>query len=133
MLRWPSHTKWGRYDNLVSTVDLAPTMLSACGVKPPREMGLNLLPVAAGKERLSRKAVFGEIFLHTSVDLQKPSLNLTHRWVREGDWKLIVPNASPPELYNLKADPSEEKNLASTQPERARHLSQALDAWWRGQ
>jgi arylsulfatase A-like enzyme len=135
LLRWPGHTKAGRYDDLVSTTDLAPTILTACGVKPPAEMpGLSLLDVAAGKGHLSRKAVFGEIYLHTAVDLDRPALNLTHRWVREGDWKLIVSEdkKSGPELYNLAEDPTETKDLAAAHPDRVRHLARVLDTWWQG-
>jgi hypothetical protein len=58
-----------------------------------------------------------EIFLHTSVDLQKPSLNLTHRWVREGDWKLVSRLPQAWELYDLKHDRLEAKDLAKQMPE----------------
>ena len=135
LLRWPGHTRAGRYDDLVSTIDLAPTILTACGVKPPAEMpGLSLLDVAAGRGHLPRQAVFGEIYLHTAVDLDRPAVNLTHRWVREGDWKLIVSEdkKSGPELYNLAEDPTETKNLAAAHPDRVRDLMRVLDAWWEG-
>jgi uncharacterized sulfatase len=133
LLRWPGHTKAGRYEDLVSTIDLAPSILTACGVEPPKQMpGLSLLQTAAGKGPLARDAVFGEIYLHTAVDLETPALNLTHRWVRAGDWKLILfedPKA-PPELYDVKDDPFEEKNLAKQSPDRVRSLSARIDAWW---
>ncbi|HZT78974.1 MAG TPA: sulfatase [Gemmataceae bacterium] len=134
MLRWPKHTKAGRYNDLVSTIDLAPTILAACGVKAPKEMpGLSLLAAAAGKGRLKRDAVFGEIYLHTAVDLDRPALNLTHRWVRQGDWKLIVTEKKDaPELYNLARDPFEKDNRAAAEPERVRALRQVLDRWWEG-
>ncbi len=135
MFRWPGHTKAGRYQDLVSTVDLAPTILTACGMKPPEAMaGLNLLEVAAGKGRLKRTAVFGEIHLHSAVDIEKPALSLTHRWVREGDWKLIVfeDKKTPPELYHVAQDPFEEKNLAGMNAERVSQLTELLDGWWKG-
>src|SRR5262249_27825911 len=129
LLRWPGRTKAGRYDDLVSTIDLVPTILTACGLKPPKEMpGLSLLDVAAGKGRLKRDAVFGEIYLHTAVNLDKPALNLTHRWVRQGDWKLIQPEdpKAGPELYNLAKDPFETKNLAANEAERVKQLDRVL-------
>jgi uncharacterized sulfatase len=131
--RWPGHTKAERYDDLVSTVDLAPTILSAAGIAPPREMsGLNLLGTAAGKGPLARDAVFGEIFVHTAVNLEQPALNLTHRWIRAGDWKLISfeDGSTPAELYHVKDDPFEEKNVADTNPERVRELSERIETWW---
>jgi uncharacterized sulfatase len=133
MLRWPGKTKAGRYDDLVSTIDLAPTILSACGLQPTPEMqGLSLLDAAAGKGPLKRDAVFGDLYEHTSVDVAKPSLSLTHRWVRQGAWKLIVPVKGPSELYNVKDDPHEEKDRAGEQKERVEQLRHRLDAWWRG-
>ncbi|MBL8795266.1 MAG: sulfatase [Planctomycetia bacterium] len=134
LLRWPGKTKAGRYDDLVSTIDLVPTMLTACGGKPPKEMqGLSLLDAAAGKGQLARDAVFGEIFVHTAVDIDKPALNLTHRWVRQGDWKLIwFEEKKAAELYNVVDDPFEGKDRAKEQADKVKQLTQVLDRWWQG-
>lgn len=135
ILRWPGHSKAGRYDDLVSTIDFAPTVLNACGVRAPAKMpGVNLLPRASGGGALKRDAVFGELYVHTAIDLERPSLNLTHRWVRSGEWKLIDPvdPASGPELYRLTVDPFENKNLAASEPGQVRRLSAQLERWWDG-
>jgi uncharacterized sulfatase len=132
MLRWPGHTQPGKYPDLVSTIDLAPTILSAAGIKPAKELpGLSLLDVAAGKSKLKRNAVFGEIYLHTAVDIHKPSLNLTHLWVRQQNWKLILftDGGAKPELYNLASDPGEHTDLASQQPDRVKQLTKLLKKW----
>src|SRR5436305_2675259 len=50
--------------------------------------GLSLLDTAAGKGPLAREAVFGEIYVHTAIKLEDPAVNLTHCWVRVGEWKL---------------------------------------------
>lgn len=135
MIRWPGRTKAGRYDDLVSTIDLAPTMLKACGLAPPPEMqGLDLMPRASGGPALSRDSVYGTIYYHTAIDLDRPALNVTHRWVRRGKWKLIWPHekSEKPELYDLKSDPMEETNLAPAHPDLVRQLHQQLDRWWSG-
>jgi uncharacterized sulfatase len=133
MLRWPGKTKAGRYEDLVSTIDLAPTILSACGLQPtPGMQGSSLLDAAAGKGPLKRDAVFGDLYEHTAVDVENPSLNLTHRWVRQGEWKLIAPVKGEPELYNVRQDPHEEKNLAAGQKDRVEQLKRRLDEWWHG-
>ena len=114
---------------------MVPTVLAASGVKAPERLpGLSLLDAAAGKGKLGREAVFGELFVHTAVDLDKPGLNLTHRWVRAGGWKLIVPHdpKAKPELYEVTADPFERTDLAARQPERVAELRRRLDAWWAG-
>ena len=133
LVRWPGRVKPGRYNDLVSTIDVSPTILAACGAKPPPDLpGLNLLPRAAGGEPLAREAVFGEIFTHDAVKLDEPALSLKHRWVRKGGWKLIRPVDGPPELYHVATDPAEGKNLAGEQPERVGHLTTVLDQWWNG-
>src|SRR5262249_29121469 len=78
LLRWPGHTRAARYNDLVTTVDVAPTILRACGVEVPRPMtGLSLLDAAAGKGRLPRSAVFGELYRHAARDLGKHRLDMT--------------------------------------------------------
>jgi arylsulfatase A-like enzyme len=134
LLRWPGKVKPGRYDDLVSTVDVVPTVLAACGLKPTADMkGLSLLTRAVDGKPLGRDAVFGEIYLHTAVDLERPALNLTHRWARVGDWKLIAASkAGTSELYNVKDDPFETKDRAAAEPETVARLRKRLDAWWQG-
>ncbi len=127
LIRWPGHCSAARSDDLVSTIDLAPTILRACGLEPPPDMqGLDLLQPGP----LPREAVFGDLYVHTAVDLEKPSLNLTHRWARHGDWKLILPVAGRPELYDVRRDPYETKDLAASQGERVRDLTRKIDQWW---
>ncbi len=135
MLRWPGHTKPGRYEDLVSTIDFAPTVLKACGMKAPAVMpGVSVLDRASGGSPLARDAVFGELYVHTAIDLERPSLSLTHRWVRSGEWKLIDPvdPALKSELYQLKDDPFEKRDQAAEMPERVEELSAKLEGWWDG-
>jgi len=133
IVHWEGHAKAGRRADLVSTVDLAPTILAACGVKVPATMsGTSLLSVVTGDGRLEREAVFGEIYLHTAVKLEDPVANLTHRWVRSGDWKLIVSlKDDKTELYNVADDPGEKTDLASKKPDEVQRLKRLIDASWK--
>ncbi len=102
--------------------------------RPPELQGINLLNRDAVEHRA---AVCGEIFEHNAVDIRDPAKNLQYRWIRVGDWKLIVPNRERVpdgtiELYNLKSDPQEVANLATKQPDRAASLQKMLDAAWPG-
>jgi len=51
--------------------------------------------------------------------------------VREGDFKLIefFEEGGRVELYNLRDDPHEERNLAAKEPAKAATLSRSLHAW----
>jgi uncharacterized sulfatase len=133
MVRWPGTVKPKMSDALASSLDLAPTLLKAAGLQPSREMpGINLLDE---KAVASRRVLYGECFTHNFVDLNLPSSSLKWRWIIEGHTKLILPNiANQPkdveELYDLEADPKEEKNLAKQMPDRLLDLATKLDAWW---
>ncbi len=134
MLRWPGSVEPARDEKTpVLSVDLAPTILSACGLDATADMqGVDLLD---GEALSARKAIFGETFTHNAVDIHAPASSLEYRWCIEGPWKLLVPNAANVpdggvELYDVLADPHEERNLADGSPDRVAHLRALIDAWW---
>ncbi|MEX2027153.1 MAG: sulfatase, partial [Pirellulaceae bacterium] len=92
IVRWPGHIEPKRDDqSLVSSLDVAPTILAAAGIPPTKEMtGINLLDVVAGK-RPAHETLAGEIFEHDVADLTEPTKGLLFRWCIRGHWKLIEP------------------------------------------
>ena len=135
MVRWPSQIAPRTSDVPISSLDILPTVLDAVGVKRPADLpGLNLLDEAAVAKR---ETVFGECFTHDSRDLQTPAASLRWRWLVQGDWKLIVPAShnepqSVVELFDLKSDPDEKNNVATSESTRVSALRKELDAWWSG-
>jgi uncharacterized sulfatase len=117
----------------VSSIDLAPTILTAVGLRPTADMrGVNLLDPDAVRRR---PALFGAIFEHNAVDIRRPAANLQYRWVLANGWKLILPHTARvpdgrPELYRVDRDPDERENLAATEPARVAELTKLLDGWW---
>ncbi len=136
LVRWPDHVKPRKSERLAISLDIAPTLLAAAGLKPDKDMpGLNLLDDDA---LAARKAIFGECFTHNAVNIHDPASSLRYRWMIEGSWKLIVPAGrneamGEPELYDLARDPDEEHNLAADQKAIVERLKARLDAWWPGQ
>jgi arylsulfatase A-like enzyme len=133
ILRRPGWIPPGRRAELVSTIDLAPTILSACQIASPKKMpGINLLSLVRDHQPIDRHDVHGEIYLHNCVELGKPQLSVTHRWIRHDDWKLIVPTKTDevPELYRVSVDPHEKHNLAGSHPKELSELMQLLKSRW---
>jgi arylsulfatase A-like enzyme len=144
MVRWPGKVKPRMVNTPVSSIDIAPTILRACGLKPPSQMsGIDLLDPDAVRKR---RAIFGDVHLHNAVDIHRPALNLTYRWtVADSRWKLILPNPSNlgkdnlpksgggPELYDLVADQNEQHDLASARPGLVSELTGLIDQWWPAQ
>ncbi|MFT4540646.1 MAG: arylsulfatase A-like enzyme [Planctomycetota bacterium] len=136
MMRWPGRIEAMRDDKmLVSSIDIAPTLLSAAGIEtPPSMTGLDLRN-SAGLQR--RNAVFGAAYDHDIYDVNRPNHSMSTRYVVAGEWKLLVPNlsASPKaqhELYRLDQDPHETRNLAQSEADIVSALEARLDAWWTG-
>jgi len=135
MVRWPGRVA-PRDDSsrLASSIDLAPTILSACGVKPTDEMpGIDLTDDAAVSRR---QEIFGETFAHDIADVEHPTRSLQYRWMIQGNWKLLVPDPrnvpnKPVELFNLAEDPHEKQNLAEDHAELVDQLRDRLNRWWR--
>ena len=105
---------------LGTIMDIYPTILAITGIELPKNHvidGFDLTPQLVGKRNEMRPEKFLMHFPHE----HRGSYFTTYR---DGDWKLIyyynpeLPNRPAYELYNLKNDPIEIHNLATTETER---------------
>lgn len=130
LVRYPAKLKPAKIDNPVSSTDVAPTILSLAGLKiDPKQKGVNL---ADFKAVANRPYLPGSVFSHNAVSIDDPSKNLEYGWIIRDNWKLIIPYI-PNEsimLYDLKMDPSEEKNLVKDYPEKFGELGKLLGDWF---
>ena len=145
ILRWPGVIAPARYETLVSSIDLAPTILAAAGTEVPTSMpGVDLLDVDRGAS-LDREAIFGEGFAHDIADVDDARKSLLYRWCIEGRLKLLLTydgqvgrydvvhpqTRQRVELYDLETDPLETRNLAEERPDVVERLSRRITEWWR--
>jgi len=145
MFRWPGQFKASHRSELVSSIDLYPTILSAAGLPLPNGLpGLDLVESMRGSLPLARKQLFGEGFAHDIADINKPEASLLYRWTIQGRWKLLLtydgevnryqsshPRDIPgPQLFDLESDPHERHNLADQQPAKVRLLAESLANWY---
>lgn len=145
MFSWPKRLEPGTREELVSSIDLVPTMLAAAGAQIPEDLpGLNLLPHLEDDTEITRKAIFGESFAHDIADVEDPEASLLFRWCIEGPWKLLLTydgevnryksthprTEKRPQLFNLIADPTEAQNLAADHPEVVSRLAKRISDWY---
>lgn len=106
----------GRVDaRLVSSVDIAPTVIGAAGLEIPKQM--------AGRD------LFGQ-FGHSDEGAIFSQYGGFRYAVRTRNWKLIQ-NMSPPslELYDLRTDPKETRNVTRERPRQVKVLQERLAQW----
>ena len=145
LLRWDGVITPGTHPQLVSSIDLLPTVLDALGKSDAiRDLpGRSLLPAAKATHKLTDKPVFGEIYPGDATTLGHPEKHIAYRWIRLGDYKLIVPHrhakAKPwnnyltrPALFNVTSDPTEQHDLSADpdQKDRLSALTHQLNRWW---
>ncbi|MCB1065492.1 MAG: sulfatase-like hydrolase/transferase [Verrucomicrobiae bacterium] len=145
LIRWDGVVKSATHEELVSSIDLVPTFLSAAGAAAEKLPGIDLLPIAKGETRGNPdRTLFGEIYPGDATSLDNPAVDIAYRWARRGDYKLIVPHlhgkATEPwqgylpngdsTLYDVVSDPVESKNIIAEHPDIAADLRKRLDAWW---
>jgi len=82
--------------------------------------GMSFLPVLRGESNEHRK--FSISGYHEAVD----------RAIRDESWSYVErPENEPDELYNLKRDPREVRNLVDEEPEEAKRLASAFGQYFR--
>ena len=150
LMRWPAGDLRGVRDDLVSNIDVLPTLFEAAGVDIPRGVqGRSLL-----RSDRPRDAIFAEKTFHSYYDPMRAVRTRTHKFIRnfETAFRVEVPGdiqtgaifrADPGrystdrpyvvELYDLEADPLEQRNVAGSAgvKEVERDLSERLWQWMR--
>ena len=120
IMRLPGKIKPGlRVDAQVRTIDVMPTVLGLLGLETPgplegTDLSRDAFAVPTGLPAFSESVLFKP---------EKKSL-------RVDGWKLIVhPDSGREELYDLRADPGEQTDLAAARPEVLAGLQARLTEW----
>ncbi len=135
--RWPGTLQTGNIPSLSAHIDVFPTLAEIVGAKLGNDTakqveGHSLVPLlknpasawtdrtlVAHQGRWERGKAAESKYLHCSI--------------RNTRWQLVCDTKDGSkrwELFDLKADPGEKNDVASTHPEMVKELEAAYDKWW---
>lgn len=123
-----AHLQGTRRDDMVHVMDLMPTLLDLAGVPPLGKTfqgrpvqtisGKSMLPLLEG-QAMGERQIGWELFGRKAL--------------RKGDWKISWVNQpygdSAWRLFNLKDDPTESRNLASSEPAKLKEMQVAWEQY----
>ncbi len=124
-VRWPGHVAPGTTSAYAGlTFDVFATALEAAGVaQPPSIDAVSLMPVLRGAPLPAEPRELYFVRREGGSDYGGKSYEAIIR----GDWKLMQNSPYEPlQLYNLKDDPQEQRNVITANPKIARELQDAL-------
>lgn len=132
LIRWPGVVKPGTvYDQWITNQDFFPSLLALAGISIPGNYQgdrRNFLPLLRGQPYSARDVLFGQYDISNTADQQM-------RMIRTRDWKLVrhYSKRSMDEMFDLRTDPDELKNVIDQQEHHAVRdaLQQRLETWMR--
>jgi choline-sulfatase len=133
ILSWPGTLPQGqRRRQVVNLIDLTATMLEAAGAPAlPNAQGRSFLGLARGEAGAWEDETFSE-YCTDEVPPWTGGMAVRQRMIRSGEWKLIHYHGYLPQLFDLKADPDESRDLAGDPAHAAtrdRLLARLLADW----
>jgi arylsulfatase A-like enzyme len=128
IVKWPGHGNKGAVcEEPVISTDFYPAILEMAGLPwmPDQHVdGVSFVPALKG-EPFDRKAIYWHFPHYSNHGMQSPG-----GAIRLGDYKLLEYfENNTVQLFNLKADPSEQNDLARSQPKKAAELLKMLRVW----
>ncbi|MEC8820262.1 MAG: sulfatase-like hydrolase/transferase, partial [Pseudomonadota bacterium] len=117
-IKWPARIAAGsQYGSPVAHIDIFSTVLAAVGVTPPDD-----------------RIIDGMDILEVALDPEQPSLDRPLFWrsggykvVQQDGWKLqLLEQNGKTWLFNLNEDPTEQRNLSASHPEKLAELRKVL-------
>lgn len=129
IVNWPGQGRSGSVvDEPIISTDFYPTILEMAGLpaRPGQHQdGVSLAPLVAGNETFNREAIYWHFPHYSNHGMQSPG-----GAIRQGDYKLLEYFENDTvQLFDLKNDIGEQRDLAQTCPAKVAELRAKLHAW----
>jgi arylsulfatase B len=124
-MHWPKGGMTGRdVEPITAHVDIVPTLIDICDIPAPKGVtfdGTSIYPLLKGTAKN-----WPDRMLVTDSQRVVDPIKWRKTAVMSSKWRLV----NGKELYDIKADPKQQKNVAAQHPEVMKRMTDFYDAWW---
>lgn len=126
-MHWPEGglTEGRDVEQLTAHVDVLPTLIDMCGIASPKNVkfdGTSLEPLI----NPTKDVQWPDRILITDSQRVKDPIKWRKSSVMTSQWRLI----NGKQLYDIKADPGQKKDVASGNPDVVTRLTAFYNSWW---
>ncbi len=125
---WPA-AGWNRQhasDRLCHAVDVVPTLVELAGGKQPEGLKWDGISIRPLLDPAVDTAAWPDRMLVTDSQRVRDPIKWKQTAVMSQQWRLV----NGKELYDIEADPGQQRNLASDNPTQVAAMTAFYDAWW---
>lgn len=138
-VRWPGRFEAGRsVDRIAAHIDVTPTVLNVCSVARPSRVrfdGISLLPLLDGSAKNWADRTLFFQWHRGDVPQMGRAFAARSQQFKLVQWQGVSEGASvpaaAPELFDMTADPLEERNIIDTWPQVADKLRREYEGWFK--
>ncbi len=112
---------------LTAHVDVLPTLIDLCGIPAPKGVKFDGTSIRPLLEESHAAPKWDERILVTDSQRVKDPIKWRKSSVMTSRWRLI----NGKQLYDIKADPGQKKDIAANHPAVVERLTAFYDGWWR--
>ena len=137
-IRWPGRLQGGRdVDRIAAHIDVLPTLMEACGLYLPPELGIDGMSLVPLFENSARE--WPDRSLYFQIHRGDEPILYRNMAARNQKYKIVqplqfrpgsIPVNPPIYLFDMEADPGESKDIAVDHPDIHRQLIEGYEAWF---
>jgi len=125
---WPA-AGWNRQhasDRLCHAVDVVPTLVELAGGKRPEGLKWDGISIRPLLDPAADTAGWSDRILVTDSQRVRDPIKWKQTAVMSQQWRLV----NGKELYDIEADPGQQRNVAGDHPNQVATMTAFYDAWW---
>jgi len=129
-VRWPGTVRPGtEIKSIAAHIDMLPTLIDLCGLKKTGALPLDGVSLAGVLRGQSAAPAGRTLFSHVAFTNNVTDLKSRPGTARTDRYRLVWKDEQP-ELYDMRADPNQTRNVAAYHPKETKQLADAYTRWF---